>query len=1248
MLGPGFNALGQIPTINTQPRSQYVAAGLNASFSSTFSGFPPTQYRWQFYSTNFPGATGSFSPASLTLTNIQFSNSGPYRVIVTNNSGSVTSLEAVLVVGTVATWGSSGFMAPTNIPLDATNVVAIASGSRHFLALKSNGVVTAWGMNSSGVTNVPVGLTNVVAIAAGNTHNVALRSDGTIVCWGSNTLGQTNVPGDLTNAVAIAAGGDHSMAIRPDGTARLWGSNFSSETNVPFGVKAVSIAAGNGHCLALTAQGTVAAWGSPGSGQTKVPAGLSNAVAIAAGQFHSLALKSDGTVAAWGDNSIGQTNVPATVTNVVAIAAGDSSCLALRNDGSVVGWGANSSGQLNVPAGFSNLVSIAAASSQAMGLRNFGFPSITVTPASQTRWAGETLALYSAATGVQPMSYQWQFNGMDISGATSASLGMSNVQRTNAGTYSVVIGNGLGAVTSKVAVVTIRQQLTIAAWGANGNGECFPPTTASNVVAMAAGGGRTLLLSENGKVTGWGSSGGFQSLTPPTLSNVIAIAAGDAHNLALKSGGSVACWGTPVSPLFTNSALVAGESFVAIAAGAYHNLGLRGDGTVRGWADSGPYGPIGYETPPAGLSGVRAIAAGLAHSLALKADGTVIGWGNNNFGQTNTPAGLSNVAAIACGYYHDIALTSNGTVVAWGDNGRNQTNVPAGLGNVIAIASHGYHNLALKSDGTLAAWGWDYSGQSTIPPGLTNVTAIATGTAHSVALVGDSSPCVTLPPRGLTTPAGTSTKFQVTVCGSAPLTYQWLHEGTNFAGATNLSLTLSNLQPADAGDYLVVASNTSGTVTSKWATLTLGPVIAWGNNSSEQTFVPAGLTNPIAVAAGGTYSLALRADGNPVAWGSQISTAPLPTNVAAIAGGPGFCALTLHDGSLAIWGLPAYSPTNRPLNLPPISAAAAGLYHVLALSSEGRVFAWGGIPGFLNQGQTNVPADLSNVVAVAAGDSHSMALRGDGTVACWGSISNAPLGLSNVVAIAAASSHSLALKDDGTLVGWGDNSYGVSSPPAALTNVIAVGSSLYDGQALQSDGTPVIWGNNDSGQRTLPAGLQNVIGFSPGYAHMLALVGDGSPKFTVQPFNRWVTAGDSVTLRVMAAGNPPLSYQWIFNGTNILGGTNSALTLTSVHLSSAGSYQCMISNAVNSGLSSTASVNVLRPPLRFDSCSITNGMLRLNLSGLVQSGPAILLVSTNLVDWEGLATNPPVFGSWEYLDATTNAAPRFYRGIETQ
>ena len=75
-------------------------------------------------------------------------------------------------------------------------------------------------------------------------------------------------------------------------------------------------------------------------------------------------------------------------------------------------------------------------------------PSIGTPPAGQSFTLGSAVTLGVSAGGTGPLSYQWQFNGMNIAGATTATLGLSNLSATNAGAYRVVITNAVGTITS--------------------------------------------------------------------------------------------------------------------------------------------------------------------------------------------------------------------------------------------------------------------------------------------------------------------------------------------------------------------------------------------------------------------------------------------------------------------------------------------------------------------------------------------------------------------------------------------------------------------------------------------------------------------------------------------------------------------------------------------------------------------------------------------------------------------------------
>ena len=123
---------------------------------------------------------------------------------------------------------------------------------------------------------------------------------------------------------------------------------------------------------------------------------------------------------------------------------------------------------------------------------------------------------------------------------------------------------------------------------------------------------------------------------------------------------------------------------------------------------------------------------------------------------------------------------SPGSVVAWGATGPVPVEAQSG---VTVIAAGSSHTVALKTNGAVVAWGNNSSGQATVPVAAqSGVIAIAAGSGHTVALKAN---------------------------------------GTNIVGATNDSLTISNVQPVNVGYYNVSVSDTVGSVSSARASLSL-------------------------------------------------------------------------------------------------------------------------------------------------------------------------------------------------------------------------------------------------------------------------------------------------------------------------------------------------------------------------------------------------------------------------------------------
>lgn len=118
------------PSITTQPQSQAVTAGANVTFSVAATGKPAPTYQWFFNGNMISGATGS----TLTLSNVQTTNSGTYTVAVTNSASTATSNPATLTVNPARSGGgggSGGGGAPSFWFYGALSLLAFANRLRH-------------------------------------------------------------------------------------------------------------------------------------------------------------------------------------------------------------------------------------------------------------------------------------------------------------------------------------------------------------------------------------------------------------------------------------------------------------------------------------------------------------------------------------------------------------------------------------------------------------------------------------------------------------------------------------------------------------------------------------------------------------------------------------------------------------------------------------------------------------------------------------------------------------------------------------------------------------------------------------------------------------------------------------------------------------------------------------------------------------------------------------------------------------
>jgi alpha-tubulin suppressor-like RCC1 family protein len=1065
----------------------------------------------------------------------------------------------------LVTWGIAG---STNVPSGLSNVVAVAAGGEYDLCLKADGTVAAWGNNNdyyngyAGEAVVPAGLSNVVAVASGGYDSLVLKSDGTVAVWGWNNVGQATVPAGLSNVVAVAGGWQHSMALKSDGTIVAWGGNGFGQSTVPPGLSnVIAIAAGRLHSLALLADGTMAAWGDNTDfygnyrGEATVPAGLSNVVAIAGQSYGSVALKSDGTVSDWGFDYDGSSEVPVGLSNVVAIAGGGEYGFALKSDGTLTGWGDTGFNELNFPTGTSNVLAVADGSANSIALTGVIAPQQVQPPRDITVAVGGSALFKAGILGSYPLSWQWQCNGTNVPSPNGSVLLLTNVQFSQAGQYWLLASNVNGGMQSSPAQLNVVP-LIITAQPTN----LLLYVGDSTVLSVAAQGAQPFSYQ-------WSSNG-------------VAIAGETNATFALNNVTTnlTAGYSVTVSNLYgavqSSVALISVVPLTAVVSPASQTV--YGGDLATFSATAQKDGPFTFQ------------------------------WrfnGNDLTGQTNTFLSLTNVTTNQSGFYSVRGTNSFGTAES--------SNVTLTVVPITASAQPASQNLYVGDTATFSAvvqkngpftyqWrfnGTDITDQTNSILTLAGLTTNNAGnysvqaanpygvmeSANATLTVTDSAPVIVSGPANRFTWVGDMVSFSTTVNGSKPLRYQWSLNGVPKPDATNASLALGVVGTNQAGTYTVTVSNVLGG-TSGSATLTLEPVVAWGQTSSGQTWVNyLSLTNTVAISAGYNYNLALKSDGTVFSWGGITTLPTANSNFTAVAAGYSQSLALRSNGTVIAWGsgtLPV-APANL-TNAASIHVAktfSSFVMNCFAIRSNSTLVGWN---NYSSSSLTNIPAGLIGVVGVAAGTYHAMALKSDGSITAWRDYSdygaNVPPGnitnANNVVAIAAGFSHSLALKIDGTVVAWGNNAYGQTNVPAGLTNVIAIAAGGYHSVALKSDGTVVAWGQNTYGQTNVPAAYTNIIALNGGGYHTLALSGTGEPAIARQPQSTTALIRQPVLLSVGVVSKNPVFYQWLLNGADISGATNSSYRIAALGVANRGGYGVVVSNATGVVTSSVAQVNM--------------------------------------------------------------------------
>ncbi|HEY1107813.1 MAG TPA: immunoglobulin domain-containing protein, partial [Opitutaceae bacterium] len=1094
-----------------------------------------TTLQWKKDGANISGATSEYYSKS----NATTADVGVYTLTATNSAGTTTSNGARVTLREAAAPSVSSISSPVSVAVGGSfSLYVSVSGTGPFTYQWRKDSVSIPGATSSSYSK------SSVAIADAGTYSVLV----------TNSVGYVMSPG-----VSVSVSGAQppvityhppSRALSPGGYVGSLYVGVSGTGPMTYQWKKDGVATGSstnelylGYSAAATMAGTytVTVTNSQGSVTSEpcvvtvlaatAPTIRSQPTGYAVYQGESFSLYSDvlsssSVTYQWRKDGVaipGATNYSYGKSNVASSDAGSYSYVATNSVGSVT----------------SDTAAISVVAPPA--------PQIVAHPASVSLLPGDYFSgLYAEATPGTGLRYQWKKDGVDIPNATSSYYHISNAQPSVAGSYTVVVSNAAGTVTSREGVVTVDSFSTRPVITSVPGGRAIMGGSYADLYISTSSSGETVQWYKDGIIIANATSKqySFSNFGPSSVGSYTAQVTTTAGTftsrailLEMREGGiSPRILQQPVAMSVSVGASI---NFSVSAAGEQPlTYQWRKDGTAISGATNTYYYP---STSAAGEAKYSVVVTNRLGNVT-SADATL----KVTARAVTTPVIMTHPASQtytqgsgSLSLY--VSLVDNtGVTYQWRRDG---TPIAGATGNELYLYSGsivaGRYSVVVTNS----------AGSATSQDAVIATTTLAT------------APVFSTQPKNASGYTGGSVTLTGVVTGTAPITYQWRKDGTIVANATSNSLTLNSLTTADAGSYTLTATDVNGSTPSNAATVTVtagtlptfsrhpeslsalggtgatftvlvggdpAPTVQWQRNGSDiagatgTTYtIPAVTMNHA-----GVYSAVAR---NAVG-SSNSSSAVLtvyyapptiqqqPANVSVQPGG----IASFSVGATALpeatyqWrkdGVSIAGANQSTLNLGAVTSTHAGRYSVVITTAFGSV--------------TSVEAVLTVGSPIAASISQTTLAQTGATVTLTPQISSA----------------------DPVLLRWAFNGTviaGETSPTLTLRNITTASAGVYSVEIRRSDGTVVF-----------------PLTGSAAIATTLIVSAPPRPAFSRQPESITIDIGGTATFntQVHIGGNTTASnftYRWEKDGATLPGRTSANLTLTNVQPSDAGDYQAIV------------------------------------------------------------------------------------------
>lgn len=424
-----------------QPAARVALVGQTVTLAVAAYGKAPLQYQWRKDGGDIPGATGS----TLVLTDVQPADAGAYSALVSNDLGSATSEEIRLAVIALASldFRIEALTTQNSRVLDHDGLTGDDRGG---IALSTERLFVTG--DAATASFHPDDLTGARSLGRVEDAMVSDLLEGTLYALGAEGAALRG-PGTVTELLEL-----DSVSATPTGrrVALSSGIDLPGDSGVFAGFGRVVLHDGSRFYQILLPSGSVEDLGPLPSPEHT---GSENWAWWGVAEYFDAAVH---VVYVRDSQTMVRCRISDGSISVVAQFSDLSDMASLTVDPFRQRWyfhheGGSQFGGGEETVGMADAV-IRLDTADAP-------PQILRQPQSQTVAAGQTVTLRVAALATAPVSYQWRKNGLDLAGATDASLRLASVQLGDAGHYSVLVSNPHGSVPSAEVTLAVLDRPTL-------------------------------------------------------------------------------------------------------------------------------------------------------------------------------------------------------------------------------------------------------------------------------------------------------------------------------------------------------------------------------------------------------------------------------------------------------------------------------------------------------------------------------------------------------------------------------------------------------------------------------------------------------------------------------------------------------------------------------------------------------------------------------------------------------------------